>query len=149
MTDGQFVVFFLGEEEYAVPISDVKEIINYTLPTTIPSTKKGILGVINLRDKLIPIIDLGSKIGMEMNDKKTTKKIIITEREVDLLGFVVEEVSEVIKIPPGNIEEISEGLCQGKKYLLGVARIDERLLLLIDLIALMKEDSTDEYLYKE
>lgn len=140
MLEEQFVVFHLGQEEYAVKISQVKEIINYTTPTKIPSYMDAMLGVINLRDKLLPIIDLGQKIRIDSLKKIEEKKIIIFDNEKVAFGAVVDEVTEVLKIQEENIEKINTDVNQTSKYVLGIAKENGRLLILLDLSMLMEGD---------
>jgi purine-binding chemotaxis protein CheW len=140
MIEDQFVVFHLGEEEYAVQISQVKEIINYTMPTRIPSSMVDMLGVINLRNKLLPIVDLGQKIGIESEKKINEKKIIIIDSGKETFGVIVDEVAEVLKIQQENIEGVGTDISQGNKYILGIAKENKRLLLLVDLKTLIGGD---------
>ncbi|EKQ54885.1 MAG: chemotaxis signal transduction protein [Clostridium sp. Maddingley MBC34-26] len=75
----KFVVFSIGQEEYAVPISQVKEVIYYTIPTRIPSSMDSVIGVINLRGKILPILNLSKEIGIKSNKEFKEQKIIIIE----------------------------------------------------------------------
>jgi purine-binding chemotaxis protein CheW len=133
MLDGQFVVFCIGQEEYAVPIWQVREIISYTVPTKIPLSMEGILGVINLRGKILPIIDLGEKIGIKGYKRLDEQKIIVMEDKEGAFGAIVDDVEDVIRIQKENIHKISEDICKGNKYMIGIAKQDNRLIAIVDL----------------
>lgn len=139
MDDKKFVVFCIGQEEYAVPISQAKEIIIYTAPTKIPSNMEGMLGVINLRGKILPLIDLGKKLNIESKKEINEQKIIIIENTDRAFGTIVDDVEEVMKIPEGNTHKISDALFKESKYIIGIARIDNRLIIIIDLNLLGEE----------
>ncbi|MDK2828348.1 chemotaxis protein CheW [Clostridium beijerinckii] len=136
----QFVVFHLGKEEYAVQISQVKEIINYTEPTRMPASTDGMLGVINLRGKIVSIIDLGEKIGTGSQKELKDKKIIIIDNGNESYGVIVDEVTEVIKLNKEHIEKVDSQIIKGNKYITGIAKKENRLMIIIDLNLLTGED---------
>jgi Chemotaxis signal transduction protein len=141
MIYAKFVVFRIGKEEYAVPISQVKEIINYRSPTTIPLDIESIVGVINLRGKVIPIIDLGKEIGIESENKPIKgEKIIIIEDTDGAFGVIVDEVEEVIKIGEDDIHKVND-IYERNKYITEIAKNDNRLIIIIDLNLFWKEVS--------
>lgn len=141
MIYAKFVVFRIGKEEYAVPISQVKEIINYRSPTTIPLDIESIVGVINLRGKVIPIIDLGKEIGIESENKPIKEeKIIIIEDTDGAFGVIVDEVKEVIKIGEDDIHKVND-IYERNKYITEIAKNDNRLIIIIDLNLFWKEVS--------
>lgn len=137
----KFVVFRIGKEEYAVPISQVKEIINYRSPTTIPLDIESVVGIINLRGKVIPIIDLGKEIGIEGKNKPNKEeKIIIIEDSDGAFGTIVDEVEEVVKIEEDDIHKVND-IYERNKYVTQIAKKDNRLLIIIDLNLFWKEVS--------
>ncbi len=99
MDEIQIVVFELGEELYAIPISNVKEIINSTKVTSVPKAGEHVQGIINLRGQIVTIVNLASKLGFVSNVEKTLDgRVIIVESNDLIMGFEVDGVSEVLKI---------------------------------------------------
>ena len=94
----QIVVFSLGEEEYALPITQVHEIIRFTEPRSVASSDPSVRGVISLRGKILPVYDLATRLGVEHADVSEAK-IVIVETAEDMAGVVVDDVEEVITIP--------------------------------------------------
>lgn len=121
MTEEQFVVFHIGKERYAVPIEQVNEIIGYAAPTKIPLSREYILGVINLRGRIIPIINLGQKICIKNEKKNDEQKIIIIEDSEGAFGAIVDEVEDVTRIPKDSIKKINYDVCNGNEYIIGIA----------------------------
>ena len=101
---GKFLTFFLAGEEYGIEILKVHEIIGMMAITTVPRTPKFIRGVINLRGKVIPIVDLRLKFGMESRDQTAETCIIVVNVEGLKIGIVVDQVSEVLNIDGSEIE---------------------------------------------
>ncbi len=131
--DMQSVVFTLGKEEYGIDIGKVQEIIRLPSITRLPNTVDYILGIINLRGCVIPIVDTKKKFMFIDSEITDDTRVIIVEIEGSRVGLIVDEVSEVLKIP----EELvvpADNICTGIKmeYLLGVARFDSRLLILLN-----------------
>ncbi len=140
----QLVTFSIGEEEFGVEILKVQEIIRMLDITRVPKAPDFVEGVINLRGKVIPVIDLRRRFGLEAkgHDKKT--RIIVIEISQMIVGFVVDSVSEVLRIPAGTIEPpppVISGL--DSEYISGVGKLDDRLLIMLDLNRLLsKEEKT-------
>lgn len=130
----QVVVFSLGQVEYGGDITKVQEIIRLPEITALPGTANYILGIINLRGSIIPIIDLKKKLGLPGAEITDETRVIVVEINSQKVGLVVDEVSEVISF---SSEEIVPADAVGfgiqEKYLLGVVRISERLLILLSL----------------
>src|SRR5512140_873748 len=95
----QLVSFSIGEEEFGVDILKVQEINRMVEVTRVPNAPEYVDGVINLRGKVIPIIDLRRRFGMERKGKDKNTRIIVVELSGKILGFVVDAVSEVLRIP--------------------------------------------------
>ena len=133
----QIVVFALGEELYAIPISNVKEIINSTKVTAVPKAGDHVQGIINLRGKIVTIVNLASKLGFVSNVQKTIDgRVIIVESNDLIMGFEVDGVSEVMKISVEEIEPPPDITLQDK-FLTGVAKVNGKLLLLLNVEALV------------
>jgi purine-binding chemotaxis protein CheW len=131
---GKFLTFFLDEEEYGIEILKVHEIIGMMSITTVPRTPAFIRGVINLRGKVIPIIDLRLKFAMEAIEQTEETCIIVVQAQSVELGIVVDRVSEVLDIPANDIDEPpSFGAEVPTDYLLGIAKTDGRVKLLLNI----------------
>lgn len=130
----QVVVFKLGQAEYGGDITRVQEIIRLPDVTALPNTADYILGIINLRGSIIPIIDLKKKFGFASAEKSDETRVIVVEIGSNKVGLIVDEVSEVVSFPVEEVvsaDVVRFGI-QGE-HLLGVVRLDERLLILINL----------------
>ena len=105
VSDGaqQLVVFSLGDEEYALPITQVQEIIRYTEPRAVASEEPWIEGVISLRGKIIPVCDLAGRLGLA-NERFDNAKIVIVETAGGTAGVTVDEVEEVLTLGEGRSE---------------------------------------------
>jgi purine-binding chemotaxis protein CheW len=123
----QLVVFSLGEEEYALPITQVHEIIRYTEPRSVASSDPSVRGVISLRGKILPVYDLATRLGVEHADVSEAK-IVIVETAQDMAGVIVDDVEEVITI---DAEQIGEAPIGGRG-IDGIAKIGDRLVVLLD-----------------
>jgi purine-binding chemotaxis protein CheW len=130
---GKYLTFFLGAEEYGVEILKVHEIIGILPITRVPRTPSFIRGVINLRGKVIPIIDLRDRFGMPREEANESCIIVVAIRGIQL-GAVVDKVSEVLNIAEDSIEPTpSFGVDVNTEYLLGLAKGDGRVRLLLDI----------------
>jgi len=130
----QIVSFVVGKEEFGVDILKVSEINRSVEVTRVPNTPEYIEGVINLRGKVIPIIDLRKRFGMPWKDHDKNTRIIVVQLEGRVVGFVVDAVRQVLRIsksilepPPSIIASIESD------YITAVGKLDERLLILLDL----------------
>lgn len=140
MNDVQIVIFNLGDEEYAVDIMQVKEIVNYLNPVKVPNTPEFIEGIINLRSEIIPIINLKKRFNIADNDKKVQTRIMVMNIDSKKIGFVVDDASEVISIRKENIEpapDIVAGV--DKKYISGIGKKEDRILIILELDKLFSE----------
>ncbi len=135
----QLVGFMIGKEYFGVDILMVQEIIRSTPITAVPNSPDFIEGVINLRGSIIPVIDLRKRLNLlKIKDKENKEKediwIIILDVEGRTTGFIVDMVTEVLKIQEDSIESPPEIVSAGLKsqYIRGVCKIDKRLLILLD-----------------
>lgn len=130
----QLVGFNLGDEEFGVDILKVQEINRMVDITKVPQSPDFVEGVINLRGEIIPVIDLRKRFGLSKKEADRQTRIIVAEVGDSTLGFVVDAVSEVIRIKSNTVEappKIVTG--QHADYIHGVGKIDDRLLMLIDI----------------
>jgi purine-binding chemotaxis protein CheW len=130
VTDGaqQLVVFSLGEEEYALPITHVQEIIRYAEPRAVASDQPWIEGVISLRGKIIPVCDLAGRLGIERQHEGNAK-IVIVETAGGTAGITVDEVEEVLTIEEDQLDEVPAA---GTAFIEAVAKVDDRLVILLN-----------------
>ena len=130
----QVVSFRLGVEEYAVEITKVKEIILVEGITKVPQMPAYIEGVINLRGTVIPVLDLRKRFDIGNSQITEHTRIVVTRLEGRIIGMIVDSVSRVMKIPRANIQPPPETIaCVAGEYLVGVAKLDDRMQLLLDI----------------
>jgi purine-binding chemotaxis protein CheW len=123
----QLVVFALGEEEYALPIQQVQEIIRYSEPRAVASADPWIRGVISLRGKIIPVFDLGLRLGVHA-EPGDNQKIVIVETDAGTAGVVVDEVEEVLTVEASQLDEVPGA---GSDAIDAIAKIEDRLVVLL------------------
>jgi len=124
----QLVVFSLGDEEYALPITRVQEIIRYAEPRAVTSDAMWIRGVISLRGKIVPVCDLAARLGINA-ECGSTSKIVIVETETGAAGVIVDEVEEVLTIDEGQIDGVPVA---GADFIEAIAKIGDRLVVLLN-----------------
>lgn len=138
----QLVSFNLDQEEYGVDVLKVREIIRMPIVTRVPNTPPYVEGVINLRGKVIPIISMRKKFGLTEveNDKQT--RIMVMDVEGELMGFIVDAVSEVIRISGSEIQPSPTMVAGGidQECIAGVINQAERLLVLLNLEMMFSRD---------
>lgn len=131
--DQQVVVFALAEEQYGVDIGSVREIIRHQEITFVPDSPPAILGVTNLRGNVIPVVDLRTRLGMPAEPVTGASRIVVVDIHGDNVGVVVDAVDEVLRLsteaiePPPSLSSTSDST-----YISGIARIDDRLMILLD-----------------
>ena len=138
----QLVSFNLDEEEYGVDVLKVREIIRMPNVTRVPNTPHYVEGVINLRGKVIPIISMRKRFSLAEVDHDKRTRIMVMDVDGELMGFIVDAVSEVIRIEEGEIQPpppvVSSSLDQD--CFSGVINQAERLLILLDLEKMFSQD---------
>ena len=141
----QLVTFCLGEEEFGVDILIVSEIIRLVQITPVPHAPLFIEGVINLRGRVLPVVGLRKRFGMHEIDLTEKTRIIVMVWDQQLVGFLVDSVSEVLRIPAGTIEPTPPVVAGvGSEYIEGVGKMGERLLILLNMQALMANSEIPE-----
>ena len=128
----QLLVFSLGEEEYALPVTSVQEIIHYTHPRAVASEAHWIQGVISLRGKIIPVADLAARLGL-VTEAVEGAKIVVVESGAVTAGVVVDDVDEVLTIEEEQLDAVPAA---GTEAIDGIVKIDDRLIILLDLDSL-------------
>ncbi len=137
---GKFLTFFLSSEEYGIEILKVQEIIGVLAITPIPRTPAFIKGVINLRGRIIPIVDLRLKLSMEEAKHTEETCFIVVKAHGMHMGVVVDKVSEVLDIAAENVEEApSMGEDINTDYILGIGKAGDKVKLLLDIDKVLSE----------
>jgi purine-binding chemotaxis protein CheW len=135
---GEFLTFRLGAEEYGIDILRVQEIRSYEQPTRIANAPSFIKGVVNLRGVIVPIVDLRLKLGCESAEYNSFTVVIVLNVKGRVVGAVVDSVSDVLELPRDSIKpapEMSSAVDAG--FITGIGSIAERMLILMDIEALM------------
>lgn len=141
----QLVSFKIGTEEFGVDILNVQEIIKIVQITKVPNSPLFVEGVINLRGKVIPVIDLRTRLGLQKIEHDKDTRIIVVELSKSTIGFIVDAVNEVLRIPISITEappEIVAGV--DSEFIKSVGKLDDRLLILIDLNKILLQDEAKQ-----
>ena len=141
----QLVVFTLANETYGIAISTVNEIIRMQDITEVPRTPDFVEGVINLRGRIVPVIDLRKRFGLEAAEATQASRIMVVELQGLTVGMIVDSVSEVLRLPTDSIEPtpaIASGV--DSAYLKGVGKWDDRLIILLDIEKVLYESEQEE-----
>jgi len=142
----QLVVFTVEKEEFAAEITQVREIISLEKVTKVPSAPKFVYGVINLRGKLVTVVDLHKRLGFKRSRPEEDSKIIVSDVEDGVLGMMVDNVIEVARIPESQIEP-PPAMSTGQidvKYIMGIAKMKDRLIVILDLQNVLLEGVAGE-----
>jgi purine-binding chemotaxis protein CheW len=131
----QLVVFTIGDEEFGVDISQVREIVRVVQITYLPKAPVFIEGVVNLRGQVLAVIDLAKRIGVTPKERSENNRIIVVEVGENTVGMIVDSVSEVLRLPAEFVEEVPS-LVETEvpeHYIRGVGKLKDGLLVLLDL----------------
>ncbi|MDP2627267.1 MAG: chemotaxis protein CheW [Candidatus Rokubacteria bacterium] len=138
---GQYVVFTLGTSEFAAPIEAVQEILVFGRVTLVPNVPAFIEGVINVRGKVIPVINLARRFGMPGKPWGPETRTVVVEVGEQTVGMIVDSVTEVIKLPPSAIEPPPPLITLvASRFLLGVGKLGERIVVLLNLDRVLSAD---------
>ena len=141
----QLISFMLGEETYGIEITKIREIIRVGQITQIPETPGYIKGLINLRSTVIPVIDLRTRFGLPEGELTDESRIMVLNVSERMIGIVVDAVSEVLRITGDQISEAPPTVAsQGNEYMIGLVRLEEQLLILLDVDKLFGEQRLTE-----
>jgi purine-binding chemotaxis protein CheW len=138
--DLQLVGFRIGKETFGVPINLVHEIVRLPEITAVPDSPDYIEGVINLRGKIISIVDLRKRFGETRIEASRKNRILVAEIERKMVGLIVDAASEVIRLPETEIEAPPQVFQESEvKYVTGVGKLNGRLVILIDLTKILQK----------
>ncbi|HUJ32826.1 MAG TPA: chemotaxis protein CheW [Candidatus Acidoferrum sp.] len=135
----QLVGFRIGRETFGLPISMVREIVRVPEITSVPNAPDYIEGVINLRGRIIPVVDLRKRFGDTSLEASKKNRIVVVEMEHRAIGLLVHSASEVLRIPPSEIEAPQNVFQEGElNYITGVGKLKGRLVILLDLARILQ-----------
>jgi purine-binding chemotaxis protein CheW len=134
----QYLTFRLGEETYALDISTVREVLDFTAITRIPRTPEFMRGVINLRGSVVPVVDLRLKFGMSKTERTVNTCVVIVEVTIDgdtmIIGALADSVQEVMDLEPGHIEPAPKiGSRLDTEFIKGMGKLGERFIIILDI----------------
>ncbi|MFW5787324.1 MAG: chemotaxis protein CheW [Halanaerobiales bacterium] len=149
-SEEQYLTFQIASEDYGIELIQSKEVIKVPQITNVPHTEDYVLGVINLRGQIVPVIDLKKKLALEMETDKEkinreAKRIIIVQKEETLVGIMVDQIKEVLNIDVDNIQEITEserGI--SKEFIEGIFNTGDHLIIIIDINEILFKDKENE-----
>lgn len=141
----QLVTFSLLSEKFGVPILDVQEIIRMTEITPVPQAPGFVEGVINLRGQIIPVVDLRKRFGLQANDQDSNTRIVVIEVHSNVLGLIVDSVSEVLRIPHDTVAPPPALVANsiGAEYIKGISHYQDEMIILIDLKRVFSSDEIE------
>ena len=140
----QLVTFGIGNEEFAIEILAVQEIVRMMQITDVPQSPPSVVGVVNLRGQITPVVDLRERFGLEPREHSQESRIIVVEVEGRVLGFIVDNVNEVMQIDAAAVDPApSVATTVDSAYVRGVGKLDDRLLILLELERLFNSDEID------
>lgn len=132
--DFQVVAFQVGREIFGLPIAVVREIVRVREITAVPTVPGHIEGVIHLRGQIVPVMDLPKRFGVGSGERSPKDRVVVVELAGRRVGLIVHSASEVLRVPPAEIEGVPEVLPDsGVNYVSGVAKVNGRLVILLDL----------------
>ena len=129
----EMLSFHLGGEEYVLPVDDVREVLKSRELTVVPNSPPYILGLTSIRGTVLPVIDLGKRLGLPPAVRGEKTRIIIISPDDEDAGIMVDRVTGVMRLSPESIRPAPETIEQGAEFLKGIARKDDRLYILLDL----------------
>ncbi len=134
----EYLTFRLGAEEYGIDILKVQEIRSYEVPTRIANAPPFIKGVVNLRGVIVPIVDLRLKLGCDTAEYNSFTVVIVLNVKSRVVGAVVDSVSDVLELAPDSIKPAPEmATVVDTSYITGISSVNERMLIMMDIEALM------------
>lgn len=143
MEELQLVVFRLADEDFAVEVGQVQEIMEMQDITRLPRAPHFMKGVLNLRGKILPVLDLRERLGLAAKPGDA-QRIVITRLEEQMVGMIVDSVTEVLRIPESTIEPPPQMIAEvSGAYLRGIGRREDRLLILIDLNKVLSAEDVE------
>lgn len=140
------VIFRLADEYYALDIQTVQEIVRMQTITSIPGSEFWVEGITNLRGRVVPVVDLRKRCGVETREHSAETRIVVVSSSNGMVGLIVDAVSEVMRIPGEQVEQPSAIVSVPQNtYLRGIAKLDDRLVSLMDLEGVLPSGEDGQY----
>ncbi len=147
---GQYLTFQLDSEQYGVPIESVREINRVGEITPVPKTPGYVKGVMNLRGKIIPVVNLRVKFGMKEQAYTRDTCIIVIDAAIGQLGMIVDAVKEVVDLPENQIEPAPIlGHTQTLSFVRGMGKLEDRVIILVDILSAFTRDQMEQVFQSE
>lgn len=141
----QVVSFNLAQEEYAIEITKVKEIILVEGITRVPQMPDYIEGIINLRGDVVPVIDLRKRFGLSNSELQEDTRIVVSRMDKRIVGLIVDSVSQVMKIPNSDIQPPPDTIASiAGEYLTGIGKMDERMIMMLDIEKVLTSEEKEQ-----
>jgi purine-binding chemotaxis protein CheW len=141
-TDVQLVIFKLANEDYGLPISKVQEINRMVTVTKLPQTPDFMEGIINLRGRIIPVVDLRKRFGFAAQEYQDATRIIVVDISGQTVGIIVDAVHEVVKLAGESIELPPSNFAMDVQFVQGIGKLDDRLVIVLDIDRIMTTDES-------
>ncbi|KXZ40191.1 purine-binding chemotaxis protein CheW [Alkalithermobacter thermoalcaliphilus JW-YL-7 = DSM 7308] len=143
MAEKKYVIFKLNKEEYGVDIMTVKEVSEFKEATKVPNTPSFVEGIINIRGDVTPIINLKKRFNLKENENEASRIIVVNIKD-KLVGFLVDDASQVVSIDENSIDpppEIVSGV--DKKYIQGIGKLGDKMIIILDLEKVLSEEEKE------
>ncbi|WP_343384328.1 chemotaxis protein CheW [Candidatus Amarobacter glycogenicus] len=142
------VIFRLADEYYALDIQTVQEIVRMQAITSIPGSDFWVEGITNLRGRVVPVVDLRKRCGVDSGEYTAETRIVVVSSSTGMVGLIVDAVSEVMRIPGDQVEQPSAIVSVPENtYLRGIAKLEDRLVSLMDLDGVLPASAEGEFEY--
>jgi purine-binding chemotaxis protein CheW len=137
----QVVSFKIGRESFGVPIHNVQEIVRVPEIAAVPEMPSFVEGVINLRGKIVSIVDLGKRLKIEAAPRGKSSRVLIVEVDNKIIGLLVDAVNAILQVPPDAVEPAPDIVTPvGADYIVGVGKLQNKLIILLELKNILKPD---------
>jgi len=143
MPEKQFVVFKVGAEEYAVPIFEVREIVRCGEVKELPNAPAYLEGVINLRGNVVPVVNLAKRFKLTTTSEEAERKVIVSEIDASRVGVIVDDVTEVLRLPENQIEP-PPAIKMDRDCVKGIGKAGDRLLVLLSFRNILSDEELHE-----
>lgn len=145
----QYVTFTLNNDLYGLPVTQTREILDHVTVTKVPHATEDLLGVINLRGQVVPVVDMHLKLRLPANQVENNNCTIIAEVDIDnemhIVGIQVDEVREVLELTKDMIEPAPRlGTCINSNFIKGMGKVDEKFMVILDINRLFNEAEITE-----
>ncbi len=145
--ENQQMIFNLDDEEFGIDVLTVQEIVRFTKPVKVPRAPDCVFGVINFRGDIIPVLDLRQIFGLEPVKHDEFTVTIIVKASEKIFGMIVDKVSDIVNVPEPNIQRTEFSSKEKTKYLKAVGKLENRLILMLDLDKVVNFEEIEEALH--